>query len=89
MKARAPFTFFMPRRRSAWPPRSDWRSPQQVTAVPLSMRLRRLLARIRARALAFIHEDPRERRDILVFLVGAGWGVMCAIGMMAAWDIHP
>jgi hypothetical protein len=42
-----------------------------------------------ARLLAFVHSEASERRDILVFLVGAGWGVMCAIGMLAAWGIHP
>lgn len=30
-----------------------------------------------------------QRRDIAVFTVGVAWGVMCAIGMMAAWGIHP
>lgn len=30
-----------------------------------------------------------NKRDIAVFATGMAWGVMCAIGAMAAWGIHP
>jgi hypothetical protein len=32
---------------------------------------------------------PRQRLVVGTFLIGMAWGVMCAIGMMAAWGIHP
>jgi hypothetical protein len=30
-----------------------------------------------------------NKRDIAIFATGMAWGVMCAIGTMAAWGIHP
>ena len=30
-----------------------------------------------------------NKRDIAIWLVGCAWGVMFAIGIMAAWGIHP
>lgn len=70
--------------------RRAWRAGQ-TAAVVIAIRARAVIAGARE-WLAF--EDillgpAGQRRDVAVFVVGMAWGVMCAIGMMAAWGIHP
>lgn len=64
---------------------ADWRT----TPSAHNVQRQRFSHRLRAGLTNVISADPRERHDIAVFLVGCGWGVMCAIGMLAAWGIHP
>lgn len=64
-----------------------WRTPRDVQR--RNVLVRRWLRRVCDWALNFIHEDPRERRLIFDYLIVATWIVMCVIGVLASWGIHP
>lgn len=65
---------------------ADWRTSHPDARLSAH---HRFLQRWRIRLANLVSVDPHERHDIGVFIVGVSWGVMCAIGMMAAWGIHP
>jgi hypothetical protein len=62
-------------------------------SVPRKRGLReRAAANLRNLGVAVVNyfaPTPRQRLVFGTFLIGMMWGVMCAIGMMAAWGIHP
>lgn len=73
----------------------DWRrrQPGQESS-PQSRRTwrPRINARVALAARSFVHyfaPTPKERLIVGTFILGMAWGAMCAIGMMAAWGIHP
>lgn len=76
---------------------ADWRAARPAGGLArrhrtgLRARLRRGIRAVQA-ACAFetILLGPScNKRDVAIFAVGCGWGVMCAIGAMAAWGVHP
>lgn len=71
-----------------------WQPPRDLAPEPRPGIRERLLSAIQAvrswcNIETMLLQPSDNRRDIAVFVVGMAWGVMCAIGAMAAWGIHP
>jgi hypothetical protein len=56
---------------------------------PLMERVRQRIDLLARMVVHYFAPTPKQRLILGSVILGMAWGVMCAIGMMAAWGIHP